>query len=335
MTKITMTDIAKAAGVSVTTVGRVIRKKGYVSEKNRRAVEEQIAALGYVPNHMARILKGQRSGIIGSLITHNANFLYEHINQSIIEAADNHGFELLTMEGRFGRDDEARIAEQCIGLQVEGLVIVSNPHMPSRMLARLRQAGIPVVAVERCYSAQGVDNLAVRDFEGAKDAVERIREKGHQGIALIAAEGSHPVERARLEGYRAAMEAGGLTGRECLLPRYSIENGYRAMEALLSLDKPPTAVFATADIFVCGMLQCLYARRIPVPEGISIAGYDNVLSAILAPQVDSVDLVMENIGEHVLSLLKRRIANPDAPEQRILIDTIYVDRGTVLPLPPK
>jgi LacI family transcriptional regulator len=327
-----MTDVAKAAGVSIATVGRVLHGNGYVSAEAKEKILAAIDALGYVPNQMARTLKQNRSGLIGSLVIGNPNDLYRRINQSVQEAAGRHGCQLLTLEGQFGNRDDETLINHMIGLRVDGLVITSHPNVSPRIFERLRGAGIAVVTVERGYAELGIDSLLVQDLTGAYDAVRQIAAKGHRRVGLIAAEPFHAVEQQRLEGYRSAVQDFSLAESDALVrlcSGYAVENGRLAMEQLLALPEPPTAVFATSDTLAAGALQTLYDRRLRVPEDISLVGYDNVLSSMLSPPLDSVALMLDDIGETVMELLTGRIAEPDRPVQVRSIRTLYVDRGTV------
>lgn len=329
---VTMSDIAKAAGASVSTVGRVLHGNGYVSESARERIEKAVRELGYVPNQSARTLKSRHSGLIGSLVLQNPNGLYYRINDSILDAAEKNGFRLVTMEASSGSHTEGQLIQNFIGLGVDGLVITSNMAVPPESFKLLRRNGIPVVAVERGYPEQAVDNLVVEDFAGAYGAVRNMAAKGHKRIGLIAASPLYEVERQRFEGYRRAVgDSGAATDPELaqLVEGYSAGYGRAAAERLFALDEPPTAVFCTADTLAAGALQVLYAKRLRVPEDVSLAGYDDVLSASLSPAIDSVGLELDGIGEKVISLLMDRMEDPELPARQEPIHTRYVDRNTV------
>lgn len=332
MSNSNMADIAKAAGVSIATVGRVIHNNGYVSEEARRRVEEAVSQFGYVPNSLARALRTNKSGVIGSLVVYNMNNLYQKINVSVIAAAEARGYELLTIEGRQGRRDEERIIRRFIGMRVDAIVITSNLDVPKYLFEQLHSLSIPVVAIERTYDERYVDNVAVLDLEGAREAVGKMVARGHRRIALIAKELCDSVEIGRYGGYRAALEAGGIEIDESLIrliPGYFREHGREAMRSLMALSDPPTAVFVTADMVAAGAMQHLYERGIRIPDGMSIAGYDNVLAASLSPAIDSVDFAAKDIGGTVMDLIARRQADNDAPSATRRVGTVYVDRGTV------
>lgn len=332
MSNVNMADIADAAGVSIATVGRVIHNNGYVSEQARKKVEKAVVHLGYVPNSLARALKRQKSGVIGSMVVYNQNNLYQQINDSIIAATNRYGYELLTIEGRPGRHDEERIIQRFIGMQVDALVITSNNHVLPSHFERLRSLNVPVVTVERTYDNGYADNLTVEDRAGSREAVARMAAKGHRRIGLIAANLFDSVEKDRYAGYLAALEEIGITPDQDLIrlvPDYRAEYAYDAMKELMTLSSPPTAVFITADTMAAGAMQYLYEMHIRVPDDISLVGYDNALSALLSPPIDSVGLAVEGIGETILELIDRRLKNSKASPETRSIGTVYVDRGTV------
>ncbi len=327
-----MSDIAKAAGASVSTVGRVLHGNGYVSQDARERIEKAIKELGYIPNQSAKTLKSHRSGIIGSLVLQNPNGLYYQINDSILTAAEKSGYKLVTMEVPMAGQAEERLIRSFVGLGVDGLVITSNASVPAACFELLQKAETPVVAVERGYLEQGVDSLITEDFQGVHDAVQRIIHKGHKRIGFVASGFPHEVERQRIKGYQQAMEQSGLTVEPALMQiveDYGTKYGRAAAERLMELSDPPTAIFCTADTLAAGVLQVLYEKRLRVPEDISLVGYDDVLSSFLSPAIDSMGLVLDDIGEKVISLLKSRMEDAEQPARKETIYTRYVERGTV------
>lgn len=332
MMKVTMSDIAREARTSVATVGRVIHNNGYVSGDVRERIERAIQALGYVPNQSARILKSARSGVIGCLVVESMNGLYYRINDSVIRSARERGYTCVTMEAQKRSGSEAELLRGMIGMRVDGIVIISNTRITPDMFGLLRRFETPVVAIERGYPEQGIDSLLVQDREAVGDAVRRIAAKGHRRIALIAREVVHAVEARRLQGYLDALADSGLPADDSLIrlaEHYTASDGRAAMETLLSLPEPPTAVMATADTLAAGALQSAYAQGLRVPEGLSVVGYDDVLSEYLSPQIDSVGLVLDDVGDATMDLLEKRREDMSRPAECRPILTRYVDRGTV------
>ena len=330
-----MSDVARLSGVSLTTVGRVLHNNGYVSEENRKRVEEAVRRLGYIPNTAARCLKNSRSKMLGHILQFSPNMLFEQISRAVDQAATQRGYSVLsfTKYGLSGEDE--RIVNEFIGRRMDGVIITSIQEFDPGLIEKLERSGIPVVRMERAPA--GVDRVLVDDFGGTYEAVASIARAGHRKIAFVGLEGGPEVERLRLEGYRAALGDAGLPafpGLEHTVPSYTPACGFEAMRALWEGPRP-TAVFAAADILACGALQYLYQAGVSVPREISLMGYDNTLATLLAPPVSSVGIHAEEMGNRAVELLLRRREDPEGAREEHCVKTELVDRGTVLPFSPE
>lgn len=332
-----MKDIAREAGVSMATVGRVLHNKGYISDKARQRVEAAIEKLGYVPNTAARTLTTKRSGIIGCLVVENAGNLYQDIGRFLMAAAERRGYRLFIMQSRVSVRDEDELIRQFIGLGVDGLAIISNIYINEGQIELLKLRSIPVVAVERPYFFEKVDNVCFKDIEGAYENTRRMLDMGHRRIAFLGPRPFAQVEADRLEGFQKAMEEAGIPRSAQMLyltENYGISFGRDGMEQILALSERPTAVFCTADILAAGAMQAMYQAGIRVPEDMSISGYDNRIAQELAPPVNSAEPDLDRIGEVTMELLAKRMEDPDAPARTEYINMRYIDRGTVRRLEP-
>ena len=328
-----MTDIAKAAGVSLATVGRVLHNNGYVSEDSRKKIETAVHQYGYVPNRVARSLKNRQSGIIGHVITiSHTNTLMSRISSAIDRAAGEKGYHVLTLAGQTDKKMEETHINDLIGHMVEGIIFTSSSMVDANMLMRITELAIPVVMVERAISLPKVDAVLVDNVEGAFQAVWHMIEKGHKRIGFIGKNNTAAVEQDRYEGYCKAMFMADLAippGYRRFMPRYLEIYGYQAMRELLEQDTPPTAVFMTSDIFASGAMQYLYKKHLRVPDDISIIGYDNTLSTQLSPPITSVDFSMDDIGLRAIELLLERREHPEMASKTVWLRTEFVNRNSV------
>lgn len=329
---IKMSDVAKAAGVSLATVGRVLHNNGYVSEEKRKLIEQIIKETGYVPNKIAQGLKASRSKILGHLTLFNDNMQYMGISSAINAAALKNGYHVLTLTSLQGLEEEEKQINELIGHRVDGVIITSNCTIPKELVGRLVEEHIPVVMIERTSEIPLVDRIVVNDHSGSMTAVGHMVRKGHKKIAFIGAELSRQIEMDRYKGYLDALhEAEIAPNKEWIkiMPDYSLELGRKAIDELLNVEQQPSAVFMTSDIYACGVLQVLYERGLKVPEDISIIGYDNTLSALLSPPITSMGLSFEDIGEHAIQLLLTRMNDNSAVTCTVTIDPFLMDRHTV------
>lgn len=333
MANVKMVDIAKAAGVSLATVGRVIHNNGYVAEAKKREIEQIIKELGYVPNKMAQALKYSNSKLIGHMTLFNQNMLYEQISTAVDHAAVKQGYHVLTLASHRNHGEEEKQIEELIGQRVEGIIITSNNSIDRELINKLVYNNIPVVMIERTLNIPYVDLVLVDDYKGAYDTVHRILKQGHTKIGFIGKHLEQEVEMNRYQGYCSAMKDYDMPILQELIKLkndYSIFCGYEAIKEIMEGTNQPTAVFMTSDIFACGVMQYLYENKISVPQELGLVGYDNTIATMLAPPINSVGLPYQDIGDAAIKLLLARRENSRAPAQRVMISTQYIDRGTVL-----
>lgn len=330
-----MTDIAKAAGVSIATVGRVIHNKGYVSPEARKRVEEAVEQLGYVPNTLARALITNRSGIIGCVMLENGGNPHQEINKSLMTAAEKRGYRLFTMQSRVEVRDEEELIRQFIGLRVDGVVLLADMYFTEKHLDLLHKRSISVVAIERPYFLPYIDNICFKDKQSAYFSTCKMLENGHKRIAFLGPKPEGNVEEERFAGFCYAMEEAGVSREEQIWElvdpySYRIDAGAAGMEHLLALPEPPTAVYCSADILAAGAMQTLHKRGLRVPEDMSISAHDNYIAQMLAPPINSVEPCLETVGERTIELLLSRMENPELAPRIEEIEMRYIDRGTVL-----
>ncbi len=326
-----MADVAKLAGVSLATVGRVIHNNGYVSAENRRRVEAAVSRLGYVPNTLAQ---GLKSGVqmVGHILQFNPNMLFAQISRAVDEACTQHGYRVLnfTKYGLPGEDQ--RIVTEFIGRRVSGVLITSiGQGLDPALIKRLERARIPVVWIER--APEGSDCVLLDDRAGTYSAVSSMIQAGHRKIAYIGREPAQMVEKRRLQGYRDALRDNGLPlerGLEKLTTDYQPVSGRKAMAQLWESPQRPTGVFGAADTLICGAMQYLYQAEVKIPTDLSLAGYDNTVSEILSPPVNSVGIHAAEMGRKAVELLLRRREEPNRQPEALWVGTELVDRGTVV-----
>ncbi len=326
-----MADVAKLAGVSLTTVGRVIHKNGYVSEENRRRVQDAVKKLGYVPNTLAQGLKGGVA-MVGHILQFSPNMLFAQISRAVDQACTQRGYSVLsfTKYGLPGEDD--RIVTEFIGRRMSGVLITSISKFDPLLVKKLERAGIPVVWIER--APEHADRVLLDDHTGVYNAINLMIQAGHRRIAYIGLEGGGQVEKLRLQGYHDALRENGIDrdpALEQFSKSYQPPEGRGAMGRLWEKGPRPTAVFAAADTLLSGAMQYLYQAGVRLPADLSVMGYDNTLSAMLSPPVNSVAIQAEEMGRRAVDLLLRRREEPEGGPATLWVGTELVDRGTVVP----
>jgi LacI family transcriptional regulator len=318
-------DVAKRAGVSTATVSRFLRGQRVRAEA---AIREAIEEFDYWPTAAARSLRSGVHYAIGVVVPDVANPFF---------AALVKGIESVFRPGPYSvflaNSDESSEVEHDVLLEVsrrvDGLVLAPATEAETTPL-QLREAGIPVVFVDREVAGGGFDSVLVDNEGGARAAARHLLDLGHRRVATIAGPTSTTPGRGRLEGFMAELAESGIELPPPYRPEadFREEGGYAAMLGLLALPEPPSAVFVANNLMTVGALKAIHAMRVPIPTGISIIGFDDLdLGALLSPPLTVVHRPMVEQGVLAARLLLSRLVDGsrEAP-QRVVLPTRLVER---------
>lgn len=328
----TIYDVAKLASVSPKTVSRVLNGDAPVNAKTKEAVNKAIGQLGYVPSQAARMMRSNRSGIIG-LITGAISQAPEpatpsglpdlHIVQGVQREMAANG-KILMIADTGGKSDAAPVLARTFAQhRIEGLVYVADHH--SKVDIDLGQADCPVILVN-CFDASDTPCVLPDDVDGEFHLVGRLIQAGHQRIGFLTLDPEMPAAQLRLEGYKAAHAAAGLTPDPELVAQGYVGGSdtsgiilARSLGHLLSLKVPPTAICCGNDEMAMRVYGLLRSRGVRVPEDISVAGYDDhrTIAEMLYPQLTTVELPYTEMGRqaarHILEMIGGTSPASDGP----------------------
>ena len=273
---ITLEMVAQAAGVSPSTVSRILNGTAVVSALKKQAVDDAIARLGFVPNPMARGLAGGRSLSIGVVTQAIDSPFYGAALRGIEDALDPAGYSPLFVSGHWNAAAEARCIEVLRSRRVDGIIVLTGRLTDAALKAIARQ--LPVVATGRSTRAPGLFSLAFDNMEGGRLATRHLLALGHQRIAFIAGDADHPDANDRHRGYRQALEEAGIAYDPALVVpgEYHEVSGLLAVDRLLESRQRFTAIFAANDQMACGAALGLHRRSLRVPEDVSLVGFDDL-----------------------------------------------------------
>jgi LacI family transcriptional regulator len=276
---LTIRDIARQAGVSASTVSRVLNDTVPVTDAKRRAVRNVIESLGYRPNLVAQELARGRSQAIGVLPQGIANPFYGQVLKGVEQGLRRSDYHPLFASGE---EEEAEALDQLLSHRVDALIVIGG-HLPEAELARLSQR-IPLVAIGRRIAGLEHRCLRVENREGAQEATRHLLEQGHRRIAHITGVPGHPDAIARREGYQEALASAGLPLDPGLIVEGDFEErtGLEATEKLVAAGIPFTAIFAGNDRMAYGAGLTLLRRGLQVPRDVSLIGFDDQPSAAYA-----------------------------------------------------
>ena len=321
---VTLGMVAQAAGVSPSTVSRILNGTAAVHEAKRAAVEAAVQRLGYVPNPVARGLAGGRTLSVG-VVTHAIDSpFYGVALRGIEETLDRVGYSALFVSGQWNAQEEARAIEVLRSRRVDGIIVLSG-RLGDAALRQVAKA-LPVVVTGRAIKAPNLVSLDFDNFEGARLATNHLLALGHRRIAFITGDAGHPDAVERHRGYRAAIEAAGLDYEPELVSQglFSEESGLAAVSRLLDSRHRFTAVFASNDQMALGACLGLYRRGLHVPRDMSVVGFDDLpVSPFLLPPLTTVHHPAYEIGRlaasSMLQFLRGEKPSGAVPAPRVVV----------------
>jgi LacI family transcriptional regulator len=335
---VTIVDVARASGVSYTTVSRVLSGYEFVSETARDSVMKAVEDLGYVVNLPARSLAGGRSKIIGLLVPNLDNTyvgtIARGIDQELVRA--NYDLMLYTSHRHPGKES-LYVGAIANGL-TEGLLLVA-PLVPTTYLDGLREQNFPYVLIDQVDNTDNSSVVDATNWQGAYEATRYLCQLGHTRIAFI--KGSLDVRSAidRLQGYKAALADCNISVMEELIIEgdYQQRTSYDNVKGLLqSENPPPTAIFASNDLSAFGAMDALREGGLRIPEDISIIGFDDIPQASLVyPKLTTVRQPLEQMGRVAVKLLLEHIEDPSRSPQRVTLATELIIRDSCGPYQPQ
>lgn len=309
---ITIYDLAKKTGFSSTTVSKALNNYSDVSQKTKKAILQAAAEMGYLPNAHAQSLSTKKSWTIGVMFSEANEVGMKHpFFNAIIESFRKHvekeGYDLI-LASRNLRNRDISYLEHFLYRGVDGIVVIcSDPKDPQ--VQEMINSNIPIVVIDMSNNNCSVvlsDNLS-----GAEQAIEYLCSLGHEKIAHIAGDSTIHAGKVRIEGYKKAMEKQGLAVPEEYLVNgglFSLEEGRKAMEKLIDLNEPPTAVFIAGDHMAIGAMEAAKSRGIRIPEDISIIGYDDIeMASYVTPKLTTVRQDTDVLGVRAAQLLIKQM----------------------------
>lgn len=336
----TIRDVARAAGVSKSTVSNVIRGAGKTSDETRERVLAAIAEVGYRPNAIARSLVRQRTTTVGILVGDLANPFYSELAKLVEQRLTAAGYAtMICNTDGHAASERARI-ESLLEHRATGIVMLQfSGEWP--LVKELRAQGIPLVVVS-CWE-EGSDCVAVDDIGGVRLAVEHLLQLGHRRIAYLSSGLVEPsTDHARLEGYRGALREAGISAADELVVRWE-EPAYLSSdreillqaERLLTGPRRPTAFVVSNDLVAIDLVETLEQIGLAVPDAVSVVGFDDIALAGLARvSLTTVAQPREALAELGSSIMLERIASGALdPLRQVRLDPELVVRSSTAPVP--
>jgi LacI family transcriptional regulator len=315
MQRVRIKDVAREAGVALSTAALALRDDSRLREETRRAVRDAAARLGYVYDRSAAMMRSGKSHTIGLLVCEITNPFYAELTAGIEEALDAAGYVTMLANTAESPTRQRRMLERFREQPVDGVIMMPASGTPPGLIDELENWGLPHATVVRGFrrgAHAGPDNRA-----GTRIATEHLLQLGHRRIAFLGAAAKNSVSTGRLEGYARAMVKAGLTPEHLPCPT---EIGAAAVLAQsLTVDGPTALVCFNDSVAFGATLGLLRNGRLPGRD-IALTGFDDVReAAVWYPRLTSVGVSLQELGQAAARVLLQRITDPDSPPLREIL----------------
>lgn len=328
---VTMRDVAKLAGVSITTVSHVINGSRPVAPETKARVLAAIEQTGYTGDAIARSLVTGGTRSLGVAISVVANPYFAELIQAIEREATAAGYTLLLVDTRDEPDNEQAAVRALRSRRVDGLLLTPSAGAAADVLPELRQLGMPTVLVDRMLSAGGIDQVGPENVQATATLVGHLAQLGHRRIGLVSGASGLSTSAERVQGYRLALRQAGLPWDPALVVsgESAVQPAVRALHRLLDLPEAPTAVVAGNNNMMVGVLHGARERGLRVGRDLAVVGYDEVEWAELTePPLTTAAQPIGEIGRTAVRLLLTRIADPAHPPRTVRLPATFVHRSS-------
>jgi LacI family transcriptional regulator len=293
----TIREVSSLAGVSISTVSRVLNDTAPVAPETKERVLAAVKELEYQPNAFARSLVTKRSGYLGVTVNEISSLFFGALLKGIEDKAESVGMQLIVSSGHARKDQERRAIHFLYQRRPDAL-IVEVEALSNEELKELAREGFPFVVMGRYV--EGLPSVYLDNEAGGRMATEYLLGQGHRNIAHISGPMYMQDSQARLSGYKQALESYNLTFNERLVLEgdFSERKGQEKTRELLSRSKDFTAMFAADDQTAAGAMRALREAGLQVPEDVSIIGYDDILFAeFLHPLLTTIRQPLSDMGQ--------------------------------------
>jgi DNA-binding LacI/PurR family transcriptional regulator len=326
----TIKDVAQKAGVSASTVSRVLANSSRISEDTKQRVRQVLKQLDYHPNTLARGLVTNTACALGVMIPYGANEFFENpffsqMMSGVSEIVNQNGYDIVLFTSGTDTETIDRIVR---GRRVDGLLLLSSKE-DDPLLKAIEQRQFPAVLLGRVPEGTAISSVNNDNVQAAYEATEHLIKLGHKRIGFLGGASDLLVTQDRISGYRRALKVHGLTSEDQMeVSSFFLEQGgYLGMMRLLALSDRPTAILASDDILAFGAMRAAAELGYHLPDDLAIVGFNDIrLSEIANPALTSVRVHMHELGCEAAEVLLARIRNAELPPEHRIVPTELIVR---------
>ena len=324
----TIKEVAERAGVSVSTVSRVLNDYPFVSDAARRRVLDAMEALEYRPDVAARSMRTGTSNAVGFVVSDISNPLFAAIAKGVDSVLVPHGYSLVLANSENDSDHEAALLAALRQRRLDGLIAAVADERAPGLAERLE--GFAAVLFDRDVPGSNADAVWSDHDAGVAEALERLAGLGHRRVAMVAGSEGQLGSRARIVAFRRharrlGLSIGGLVRSSEPEP----ESGELAARELLALPDPPTGLMIGHNLLTVGVLEALSDLDVRLPGDLSVIACDDVdVTRLFSPPIDVIERDLLELGRASARLLLERLSDRDGAPRRVVLPTRLVTRGS-------
>jgi LacI family transcriptional regulator len=306
-------DVARRAGVSISTVSRVMNNHPNVSEEKRKAVFKAIADLNYVPNALAQGLVKKATNTIAVLIADITNMFYANLLKSLEDRLNDKGYYTIIGNTEWNPEKEREYIHYMLQKQVDGIVLASTT-LENEDFKKLSLRGIPLVVLDREVNIDRVDRIRIDDYKGGYQATEHLIKAGYRKLVHFSGPRGISSAEDRKKGFFQCVKDYNLSEEKYMvIPGcFTEECGVQNMEQYLEeySIKEPVGIFAANDAMALGVLKVLNEQGVACPDRVGVVGFDDITFARYSnPPLTTIKRPIKEIGKIVVDTILDRIEN--------------------------
>mgnify|MGYP001770511877 CR=1 FL=1 len=314
----TIEDVAKLAGLSKTTVSRVINNQPYVSEEKKQLVLEAMKRLGYVPNSSARSLRNQKTEIIAVIIPRVMNPFFGQFVESLEIVASQYHYQLIVCQTLYSAKKELDYLNLLKTKQVDGVIMTTLLNGWEAVEPFLEYG--PIILCNEFDEQANVPMIHMDQNYGGYVATKHLIDQGYNKIAFCCGNVNSNVSRAREEGFRKALREAGLYLPEQYIFRnvFTFEDGKNVLRKMMEMVEAPTAVFTGSDEVAAGMISESKRLGVRVPEELAVVGFDNqAITELMEPMITTVNQPVKEMGHLAMEVMMEKIKTRRYKEREV------------------
>jgi DNA-binding LacI/PurR family transcriptional regulator len=322
---VSIKDIAKAAGVSHSTVSRALNDSPLVKAETKARIQRLSQQMGYSPDAIARSLVTQRTHTVGVVATTITDPFVAEVVQGVEDAAQESGYSVILTSSASEPERELAAVEMLRAKRVDG-VIVTSSRIGALYLQHLEGIGVPVVLVNNHNEQSGryTFSVSVDNWHGGHLATAHLIDKGHRRIGYVSGPADHSDDLGRLAGYRQALDEATIPFDPALVVPGNgrLDGGERALRLLGGLAGPPTGVFCYNDMTAIGLISAARRAGLRVPGDLAVVGFDDIpLAAHVYPPLTTVAQPQHDMGRRAMGMALALMAgdDPAAPFSDVVV----------------